>query len=92
MAEPGSLTQISRVNVGYEGLLVSGWLTTLITMGDSDEVMSLTPLVMTLPGVASVISCSPPACPFAAAKLLVKGVSKTFSESQVKNDSFLQFT
>lgn len=53
-------------------------------MGDSDEVMSLTPLVMTLPGVASVISCSPPACPFAAAKLLVKGVSKTFSESQVK--------
>lgn len=53
-------------------------------MGDSDEVISLTPLIMTLPGVASVISCSPPACPFAAAKLLVKGVSKKFSESQVK--------
>ncbi|ROT73627.1 hypothetical protein C7M84_007953 [Penaeus vannamei] len=82
LAEPGSLTQIDKVNTGYEGLLVSGWLTTLVTMGDSDEVISLTPLIMTLPGVASIISCSPPACPFAAARLLVKGVSRKFSESQ----------
>ncbi|XP_042213133.1 protein MMS22-like isoform X2 [Homarus americanus] len=80
---PGSISMLSDICSAYEGHLISGWLSSLIIMGNCDEAIALTPKMMSLPGVAEVLHRHPPACPFAAAKCLAEGVAKKYSETQI---------
>nr|XP_045584951.1 protein MMS22-like [Procambarus clarkii]XP_045584952.1 protein MMS22-like [Procambarus clarkii] len=79
---PGSVSMMGSVCSAYEGLLISGWLSSLIMLGDCEEVIAVTPMIMSLPSIAAVLSHQPPTCPFAAAKSLIQGVSKKHSEAQ----------
>ncbi|XP_064100133.1 protein MMS22-like [Macrobrachium nipponense] len=77
LSDPSCLAKISQVCPTYEVHLVANWLSSLVTLGDTEELLTLTPLITSLPGVSEV--CQPLACPFTAAKAFVKGVGRKFS-------------
>ncbi|XP_069953800.1 protein MMS22-like isoform X2 [Cherax quadricarinatus] len=79
---PGSMSLMSSMCSAYEGLLISGWLSALVILGDCEEVIVLTSKIRTLPSTTAVLPHQPLPCPFAAAKSLVRGVSKKFSETE----------
>ncbi|KAK8731835.1 hypothetical protein OTU49_007292 [Cherax quadricarinatus] len=76
------MSLMSSMCSAYEGLLISGWLSALVILGDCEEVIVLTSKIRTLPSTTAVLPHQPLPCPFAAAKSLVRGVSKKFSETE----------
>ncbi|XP_071548075.1 protein MMS22-like [Panulirus ornatus] len=82
LAQVGGMSMMNDIYPAYECSFFSSWLSALVTMGDCDEVRALTPHMMSLPSIAVLLPHQAPSCPFAAAKAMIQGVSKKFSEAQ----------
>ncbi|XP_076043239.1 protein MMS22-like [Oratosquilla oratoria] len=80
--EPGSVTIISASVKDFDALMVGGWLRSLVSRGECEEVVALTQLVPQLPSVASVVP-NWSNNPFIAAESLVSAVAQKFKQIEV---------
>ncbi|XP_068231721.1 protein MMS22-like isoform X2 [Palaemon carinicauda] len=87
LSEPNCIRKLGQVYPDYEPRLVTNWLSALVTFGDTEELLALTSLITSLPGVSEVIS-KPHSCPFTTAKAFVKGIGKKFSDMNNLNERF----
>lgn len=81
LSYPGSQRLLGLLSTNYQSQIVSGWITSVVINGNTDELSQLTSTVLALPEINDIIPRSSSPYPFTAIQALVKGLAIKYEKA-----------